>query len=374
MSAPSRIAAAFAARYGAQPRLFRAPGRINIVGEHTDYSGGFALPAAIDLACTVAIAHNDLGRHRVFSVQMNDAVELPADSFAGEGRWSDYVGAVAASLRRAGVAPPPCDLLIDSDVPPGGGVSSSAALEVAATLAFLAMADVRRGGDEVARLARAAETDFVGAPCGPLDQIAAVHGRPCHALLLDCRSLAFEPAALPADAAFVLVDSGVRHAIVDGGYRARREDCEAAARTLGVASLRDARLNEIEALPERLQRRARHVLSENERTLAAAEALRAGDLAAVGAAMRQSHASLRDNMDVTCAETDLLAHIAGDTAGVFGARQMGGGFGGAVLALVRADRAREAGAQIAARYARETGRASNWRICASADGACEVTP
>lgn len=371
MPAPP-IAAAFAARFGTMARIFRAPGRINIVGEHTDYSGGFALPAAIDLACMVAIAPGTGTRHRVYSTQKEEIAALTTDTFCQEGRWSDYIGAVAASLRREGVAVPPCDILIDGDVPLGGGVSSSAALEVAATLGFLAMADVALDGDDVARLARAAETDFVGAPCGPLDQIASVHGRAGHALLLDCRSLSFKMAPLPTDAAFVLIDSGVRHAIVDGGYAARRADCEAAARALGASSLRDVELGDIEALPDRLRRRARHVLTENARTLAAAGALQSADLAAVGAAMGESHASLRNDFDVTCTETDLLAQIAQETPGVFGARQMGGGFGGAVIALVQKSSAEGAGAAIVARYRRETGHASGWRVCATANGAAEV--
>lgn len=370
----SRIANAFIARFGARPRLFRAPGRINIIGEHTDYSGGFALPAAIDLDCVVAIARSGGDRHRVYSANLDDSAELPLDPFAREGRWSDYVAGVVAALRRDGIAAPACDLLIDSAVPAGGGVSSSAALEVAATLGFLAMAERSADGDAIARWARAAETDFVGTPCGPMDQIASVHGRAGHALLLDCRDLTFSPVALPPTAAFVLIDSGVKHALVDGGYAARRRDCEEAAELMGKSSLRDAVEGDLVRLPAHLQSRARHVHSENARTLAAARALEAGDLAGVGALMNRSHASLRDDFEITIAETDLLADVARDTPGIYGARQMGGGFGGSVIALADAAQAGEAGERIAARYRVESGHATVARVCVAVDGASEVHP
>jgi galactokinase len=372
MSDAATVADAFAARFGARPRLFRAPGRINIIGEHTDYSGGFALPAAIDLDCIVAIARNGGHRHRVYSANLDETADLAVDSFVRTGKWSDYVAGVAAALRRAGITAPACDLLIDSAVPAGAGVSSSAALEVAATMALLAMAEEAADGAAVARWAREAETDFVGTPCGPMDQIASVHGRAGHALLLDCRDLSVRPVALPSNAAFVLIDSGVKHALVDGGYASRRRDCEEAAALLGKASLRDAADNDLVRLPAPIRSRARHVLSENARTLAAARALETGDLADVGGLMNRSHESLRDHFEVTIAETDLLAGVARGTPGIYGARQMGGGFGGSIIALADAPHADEAGDRIAARYRAETGHVTSARVCAAVDGAREV--
>lgn len=361
----------FDARFGARPDLFAAPGRINIIGEHTDYSGGFAMPAAIDRRCIVGVAPNGGTALRVRSMTLDAEAELPLHTFQKRGDWSDYVGAVAAALLRAGTTVPGCDLLIISDVPLGAGVSSSAALEVAVALALLHVAGASADKDHVARWAWEAETDFVGAPCGPMDQFASVHGVDSAALLLDCRALRATPVRLPPNAALFLVDSGVRHRIVDGGYGARRRDCEAAAALLGVDALRDTDAAALQraALPEQLQRRARHVVSENARVHAVAAALEAQDLGAAGALMSQSHASLRDDFDVTCTETDLLASIARAAPGVFGARQMGGGFGGAVIVLADAERAQQAASDIAQDYRGRTGLGGDWFACVLSDGA-----
>jgi galactokinase len=370
---------AFGERFGGQPRLFRAPGRINLIGEHTDYSEGYVLPAAIDRACIVAANRNGTDRLQVVTLNAPDgrtsSVEL-GPTFARRGDWTDYVAGVRASLARAGIQVPGCNLVLASDVPEGAGVSSSAALEVSVMIALLTMAERQATGLEVARWAQIAESEFVGMPCGIMDQFASVHGQADHALRLDCRTLAFEPARIPADATFLVVDSGVRHQLTDGGYAARRADCEAAAAQMGVPVLRDANPGMLAAaaLPERLHRRALHVIEETERVTLAAKALALGRLAEVGRLMSASHASLRDLFNVTCPETDALASMARATPGVHGARQMGGGFGGAVLALVDTIMAKDALETLVQAYGRATQRTTSGFICRIESGAREIFP
>lgn len=369
------LRAAFVARFGAQPLLFRAPGRINLIGEHTDYSDGFVLPAAIDRQCLVAGAANGRAKLRVFARDLDAEAEIDCGHFFRQGDWRDYVGGVYFTLRAAGLPILSCDLMIASDVPMGAGVSSSAALEVALVRALLAVSGLDAPPRAIAAFAREAERAFVGVPCGPMDQFISVHGRAGHALLLDCRAMQARALPIPARAAFLVVDSGVKHALSDGGYAERRADCEEAAKRLGIPALRDAdeamlmRAN----LPERLLHRARHVVRENARCQAGAAALEAGDLASFGVLMRQSHQSLAEDFAVTCPETDALAALCWQTPGVLGARQMGGGFGGAVLALVEAQAAQAALAHIGARYLPPNGAAPDSFICTLADGAGPVS-
>lgn len=363
----------FSDRFGGRPRVFSAPGRINIIGEHTDYSEGFVMPAAIDRQCTVAIAANGLETLRAVSLNRNEVAELPR-AFARTGAWTDYVGGVRQALRDAGIDVPGCDLVISSDVPEGAGVSSSAALEVAVMSAMLSVAGASAQPRDLALWAQAAEVKYVGVPCGVMDQFIVVHGVEGHALVLDCRSLAYDLAPLPADIAFLVIDSTVRHRLVDGGYAARRADCETAASLLGVRVLRDATPDMLGKtdLPQRVFRRARHVISENERVISAARALSTGEVAVVGHLMNASHASLRDDFDVTCGETDLLAEIAAGTEGVYGARQMGGGFGGAVLALVDAGAVEAAAQTIVSRYSGATDLKASSFVCGISGGAQEI--
>lgn len=370
-AAPDRLRAAFVRQFGNEPRLFRAPGRINLIGEHTDYSDGFVLPAAIDRQCLVAAAANGLPILRVHACDFGAVAEIECAQFTAQGDWRDYVSGVFFALRAAGLPVIGCDLMIASQVPMGAGVSSSAALEVALVLALLAASKLEAAPDAIAAIAREAERGFVGVPCGPMDQFISVHGRAGHALLLDCRAMAARAVPIPAHAAFLVVDSGVKHALTDGGYAQRRADCEEAATLLGICALRDADEAMLMRahLPERLVRRARHVVRENARCQAGAAALEAGDLPGFGALMGQSHQSLAEDFAVTCPQTDALAHICAQTPGVFGARQMGGGFGGAVLALVAAQAAQEAMAHICAQYRQPDGAAPEAFVCALADGA-----
>lgn len=373
---PATLAADFRARFGSQPRLFRAPGRINIIGEHTDYSEGFVLPAAIDRWCVVAAAPNGLGRLRVVSQTFGQEMEADLAALAPRGDWADYVAGPAKTLLEAGLTVVGADLLIASDVPVGAGVSSSAALQVAVTRALLALSGLEADGVQVACWARASENRFVGMPCGIMDSFASASGIEGGALMLDCRSLQASPAALPDGASFLLINSMVSHRLVGGEYRQRREDCEAAARTLGVATLRDVAESDLPAALRKLRgdlaKRCRHVVTENARVGRAVSAMAAGDLAALGALMNQSHASLRDDMEVSLPVVDQLAAIAQATPGVHGARLMGGGFGGCVIALVDAAAVDTVQATIAAAYGAVIGETPDAFACRAVAGACEV--
>jgi galactokinase len=373
---PVEIERRFRARFGSAPRLFQAPGRINIIGEHTDYSGGLVMPAAIDRRCLIAAAPNGSRRLNVVAGVFSDEAGADLGALAPVHGWMDYVAGVAQVLIKAGVGVPGADLWIEGDVPIGAGVSSSAAIEVAVAHALLALAGRAADGVQIARWAQAAENDFVGMPCGIMDQFASANGVDGGAMLLDCATLKAEPVRLPGEAGFLLVDSMVRHAHVEGEYRARREDCEVAARILGVARLSQVRqadlVDALSRLPPGPAKRCRHVVSENGRVRRAAEAMARGDLAALGALMNQSHASLRDDMQVSTPQVDRLAAIAQQTPGVFGARMMGGGFGGCVIALVDASRAGPTSQAIQDAYGAVIGKRPDAFICRAVAGAGEI--
>jgi galactokinase len=365
---PKNLSAQFVKAFGGTPRIFVSPGRINIIGEHVDYCGGMVMPAAIDRACYVAIAPNDLGILRVIS-DLGEA-QIGLDTFEAKGDWRDYVAGMAFALKEAGETITGHDLLISSNVPIGAGVSSSAAIEVALGLALTAG---RVNGTRLAQIAQRAENHFVGMNCGIMDQFASANGIADHALLLNCDSLAFETLSIPKDARFLLVDSGVKHQHVGGGYASRRADCETAAKTLGVGLL--CEVDDVSALAN-LQgnplKRARHVVSEIVRTKAARKALGESDLVTLGALMNQSHASLSADMEVSTPEVDRLAGIAQGTKGVYGARMMGGGFGGSVIALVDAAHVEEASASICAAYGAYLGRVPEAFVARLAQGGHEI--
>jgi len=352
------VAAAFRERTGRDPEgVWAAPGRVNLIGEHTDYNDGFVLPAAIDRLVLVAAGRRDGGRLRLWSLQ----AEPPADlELAGigpgtVGGWAAYPAGVAWALGQAGVELGGADLVVDGDVPAGSGLSSSAALEcaTATALADLGGADLDRA--DLAGLARRAENEVVGVPSGVMDQMVSMLGRAGHALFLDTRSLGAEQVPLPLEAAglcLVVIDTRAGHRLVDGAYADRRAACQAAAAVLGVPALRDATPALLEryatALGDPGLRRARHVVTENARVLAAVELLRAGDLDRLGPLLAASHASLRDDYEVSSPELDTAVEAA-VAAGAVGARMTGAGFGGSAIALVEtalagrvADRARDA--------------------------------
>jgi galactokinase len=351
----------FAESFGTQPDgAWLAPGRVNLIGEHTDYNEGFALPFAISAGVCVAAAARADGILAVASRQHgSQVIEVPIAGLAPgtPGGWPAYPAGMAWSLRRAGYRVGGLSLAIDSDLPAGAGLSSSAAIECATALAFAGCYDLKASRDELAVLARQAENDFVGAPTGLMDQLAVLFGVAGHALLLDCRAGTHTPVPLDAAAAgltLLILDTRAQHQLTDGGYAARRQACAAAASALGVTALREVtRPDELDGLGDPvLRRRARHVVSENERVLKAVDLLRAGQLSAIGELLTASHRSLRDDFEVSWAQADAAVSAAIE-AGALGARMIGGGFGGSVIALAPADHASDVSDAVRARFAAE---------------------
>jgi len=356
----------FRGLFNAQPQVVAsAPGRVNLIGEHTDYNEGFVLPAAIPKFTRVELSPHANQLVRAYSDAEPSAapVEFELGSEAPRGQWIDYVQGVTVALRAAGFAPEGFDLCVHSDIPAGAGLSSSAALGVALLRALREAFSLDLDDLALARLALAGETDFVGAPVGPMDPMVCSLGRQGEALLIDTRSMAVEHVALPRDAEFIVIDSGVPHAHASGEYRIRRAECEQAARQLGVRVLRDVRAESdrrLESLPEPERQRARHVVGENARVLAAVEALRVGDSAALGALLNASHTSLRDDFEVSCAELDTLVELAQSQANTYGARMTGGGFGGSIVALVALGTTETVAQAVCEAYSQRTGRPCAW--------------
>lgn len=380
---PGLLRASFAARFGdAKARLFRAPGRINLIGEHTDYNLGFVLPVALDLACYTAVAPNGCDRLRVFSENQNEAAEWPVEAIpSAEPRrhWSDYVLGVARELVRAGHEIQSCNLLIRSTVPAGAGLSSSAALEVSVALALLG--DRKMDPLELALLCRRAENDFVGMPCGIMDQYISVFGREQAAIMIDCRSLEHEVVPLPPGVEIVAVNSMVKHELGSSAYRNRVRECQEAVEAVRrrrpeVASLRDLTRTELEAfageIPQAPFRRARHVTGENERVAAFVEACRHNDLEAMGKLLVASHRSLQYDYEVSCEELDFLVDTALSLDGVLGARMTGGGFGGCTVNLIAASKAGEFIRAIRSAYEARFGVTPECYLCRPAAGAAEI--
>lgn len=378
------LSAEFETMYGREPRLFLAPGRVNLIGEHTDYNGGFVLPMAIERGTTVAAARRDDRKIRVLSKNLNEAgeIDLDASQVSRRDSWLDYVEGVAWVLERGGAKLSGADLLIDSDVPVGAGLSSSAALEISVGLALSEVAGAPIEKMRLALAGQTAEHEFVGAQVGIMDQYISAFGQANHALLIDCRSLEAEQIPFDAaDAAVVICDSKVKHELAASEYNTRRAECEEAVKILrrslpGIKLLRDVSVKDYERhakhLPEIIRKRARHVVTENERTLNAAAALKKNDLTEFGRLMRLSHKSLRDNYEVSCRELDLLVEIASASEGVLGARMTGGGFGGSTVNLVQKKFVGEFSEKIIADYQRQTNIEPAIYVSSPADGAREL--
>ena len=385
MDRPLSLGERFRARFGTDARSYRAPGRVNLIGEHTDYNDGFVLPAAIDFHCLVAANRRPDHRLVVHSEDFHESceIELSSDSISRSQTWSDYPVGVAMHLQRADFRLQGTNLLIHGEVPIGAGLSSSAAIEVATAYALLSVSGCSIDRVQVARLCQEAENEFVGARCGVMDQFVSLHGRAGHALILDCRSLDYELLSIPDFVCLVICNTMVKHELASSEYNRRREECEQAVRHLsealpGISALRDLNMEQLERhralLPETIWRRAHHVVSENARTLEAAAALRAGDLEEFGKRMAQSHHSLRDVYEVSCPELDLMVQLASGQRGAYGARMTGGGFGGCTINLVDKRHAEEFRRQVAKAYENATGLKPQIYICSAADGAGIVTP
>ena len=351
------MTASFADLYGQPPAITAsAPGRVNLIGEHTDYNDGFVLPAALPLHTTVEVTLRQDQTARVWSAEFAD--ERPQTfSITGIGHahdWTDYVRGMVSVLIESGFKNG-FDARVSSQIPVGSGLSSSAALLIAVGRGLRAASALAIDDLQLAQLAHKAETEFVGAPVGIMDQMACSLADESSALFIDTRSLHYERVVLPPTSALLVVDSGVRHSHVSGEYRTRREECARAAAALRVRSLRE--LGEdasraIDSLPEPLNRRARHVVTENGRVLATVAALRAGDLIDVGRLFYASHVSMRDDFEMSTPAVDALVETARSVHGVYGARLTGGGFGGAIVALTEPSRTIAAGADIIAKQNR----------------------
>jgi galactokinase len=337
-----------------------APGRVNLIGEHTDYHDGYVLPTVIPQRTRVRLRRRHGHRIRASSAAFNTDWEEYEIGQETRGRgWLDYVQGVTATLRRNGVQVPGLDVQIESEIPLGAGLSSSAALEISLLRALRSLLDLQLDDVALARTAHAVETDFVGAPVGIMDQMASSLGRDGEAMFLDTRTGAVQRLALPASLEIAVIDSGIAHTHAGGGYATRRRESFEAAALLGVDRLRDldyAALPRIEHLPPTLSRRARHIVTENQRVLAAVDALRSGDARWLGALFKESHASMRDDYQTSTPEIDLLVSIAQGHVDVYGARLTGGGFGGAVVLVANAGSAASASNTICDEYRRSTGR------------------
>ena len=366
--------------FGQAPtHIAAAPGRVNLIGEHTDYNNGFVMPMALQNHCVVAVAPSPTGNHRfcgslgdhIYEISVQNALKI------GDPFWSNYVRGVLANLDRRGIKVGPVDMLIDSNVPRGGGLSSSAALEVAVCTALAAFAGADISPKEVALIGQAVEHEFVNVPCGIMDQFISANGKEGHALKLDCQSLEYELIPMNDPSVSVLVfDSAVKHSLADGAYGQRRKQCEEACGILGVPSLREATLAMIEDNRDRLgdvrYRRARHVVGENARVQTFAKALASGNWDDAGIAMRASHASLRDDYEVSCAEVDMLVSLCdriSSASSIYGARMTGGGFGGCIVALVKTADINTVGKELLAAYVKETGIETTYLVTRPGEGA-----
>jgi galactokinase len=371
---------AFEQEFGAPPEIFSAPGRVNLIGEHTDYNEGFVLPSAIGFYVRVAVSPRSDGKLLLRSSGFDDKFSFNLDDLPSRKlcAWCDYVIGVAVMLARAGHFLKGANLLVHGEVPISAGLSSSAALEVASALALLSVTSQELPLKDIAKLCQRAENEFVGARVGIMDQFVSCFGQKGHAILLDCRSLEYELVPIPEKVRFVICNTKVKHELSGGEYNRRRQECEEAARVLsktypGVHSLRDVSSDQLSAVAAMmdpvLYKRSKHVISENERVLRAAERFRAGDLDGVGQLMRESHRSLRDDYEVSCRELDLMVEAAEGLSGYYGGRMTGGGFGGCTVNLVEERHANAFAEQVADHYLQATHISPDIMICSAANGA-----
>lgn len=351
----------FEQRFGAPPAyIVRAPGRVNLIGEHTDYNEGYVLPLAIERAIRIALRPRADSLVRIHSLNYNESAEFDAAAPRhGAPAWAEYIRGMAWVMQQDGLPLRGWDGVLTGDIPRGAGLSSSAALEVAAGLAFAAAADLTPAPARLAVLAQRAENEWVGVRCGIMDQMACAASKEGHALLLDCRTLDYEHLPLPPGVCVAILDTATRRGLVDSAYNERRAACERAARALGVRSLRDLTLEDFRArasaLDEITLHRARHVVSENERVLQSVEALRRGDISALGCLLDASHTSLRDDFEVSSEALNTIVEIARRQPNCYGARITGAGFGGCAVALVETRAAERFARVVASQYRQASG-------------------
>jgi galactokinase len=365
----------FELRFGASPMVVvRAPGRVNLIGEHTDYNDGFVLPMAIDRAVWIALRPRDDTLVRVHSLNLHQAASFRLQAIRRTAiGWVEYLKGVAWAQQQAGHRLRGWEGVLGGDVPVGAGLSSSAALEMATARAFAAVSDLPWDAIPMAKLCQQAESHWVGVRCGVMDQIVSATGRAGHALLIDCRSLETQAVPMPTNVAVAVLDTGTRRDLVNSGYNERRAQCEAAARFFGVRALRDVSIARFEqsapGLDDMILRRAQHVITENTRTLRAAKAMRRGDMAEMGRLTRASHVSLRDDFEVSSDELNAMVDCAAREPACYGARITGAGFAGCAVALVRETDVQAFAANVAACYQATTGLLPRVHVCTAASGA-----
>ncbi len=381
MSLESTVREVFTAKFGEAPAfIVRAPGRVNLIGEHTDYNDGFVFPMAINRATWIALRPRADKRVLAISLDMDDQREFSLNDLRrpADADWIDYLVGVAWALRERGYALRGWEGVVAGDVPIGAGLSSSAALELVTARAFFEVSDFEWDAAEIALACQAAENNWLGVNCGIMDQMISAAGVEDRALLIDCRSLETTSAPLPANTAVVILDSGTRRGLVDSAYNERRKQCEAAARHFGVSALRDvdetAFAERAQELDELSRKRARHVVTENERTLRARDAMRSGEAAALGKLMIASHISLRDDFEVSSPALDAIVDCANAEDACYGARMTGAGFGGCAVALARVDSADAFAERVSAAYQSATGNQPTLYITRASRGAETVHP
>ena len=379
----AELAQRFEITFGATPKIFRAPGRVNLIGEHTDYNDGFVMPAAIGYETRVAVSPRPDRKLVLHSEEFPerfefDVANLPAQPLRA---WCDYVLGVAVTLKQHGFQLPGANLLVGSDVPIGAGLSSSAALEVASALAFMSLSTLQLEKPQIAKLCRRAENDFVGARVGIMDQFISCLGQAEHALMLDCRSLEFQLIPIPKTVRLVICNTMVKHELAKGEYNRRREECDEGVKLLsrlypGIRALRDVSPDQLEQhsaeFSSTIFKRCTHVVRENQRVQDGAKLLVAGNLRGFGKLMGESHRSLRDLYEVSCRELDTMVEVAEGLPGYWGGGMTGGGFGGCTVNLVNATDAQAFAQQIAERYQQQTTIHTEVYICETANGAGPV--
>jgi galactokinase len=386
----TELALRFKECFGSEPAIVTAPGRVNLIGEHTDYNDGFVMPAAIDLSVHIAIAAHADRRLVLQSAQFPGDFTFNIDDLPSKkvGEWCDYVLGIALALRQPGHALRGANLMVDGTIPSGGGLSSSAALEVASAIALLTINEgeldlSNTGLISVAKLCQESENHFIGARVGIMDPFVSCLGKAGHALFLDCRSLAFEYVPLPDAVKLVVCNTMVKHAHASGEYNRRRQECEEGVRILrkhdsSIRALRDVKVDQLvkhsREMPRKIFSRCRHVIEENLRVCDAVRCLRSGDLRGFGNLMRESHRSLRDLYEVSCRELDILVEAADALTGVYGSRMTGGGFGGCTINLVQVSEAGNFVDQITDRYRQATGIQPSVYTCSPGDGVKVALP
>ncbi|WP_318477207.1 galactokinase [Photobacterium leiognathi] len=378
----SNVKHTFTAVLGYQPsHLIQAPGRVNLIGEHTDYNDGFVLPCAINYQTVVAAAPRTDNIIRVVSVDYDNATDefdlTQAIEFQQDKMWANYIRGVVKCLLERGFTFTGADIAVTGNVPQGAGLSSSAALEVVIGQTFKVLYNLEISQADIALNGQQAENQFVGCNCGIMDQMISAEGRENHAMLLDCRSLETQAVSMPEDMAVVIINSNKKRGLVDSEYNTRRQQCEEAARIFGVKALRDVTIEQFNAkaheLGELVAKRARHVITENDRTVEAATALRNHDMKRMGELMAQSHASMRDDFEITVFEVDTLVEIVKDVIGEQGGvRMTGGGFGGCIVALVPPTLVDDVKAAVEAKYQAATGLKESIYVCQAKDGAGKI--